>query len=72
MRDRGGFNDRYIDNFLLNQMITPVEDAASGEADKPAGGGQDSRKGIVKKKQITIFFWFLILTRCFGPGFFIV
>jgi hypothetical protein len=25
------------------------------EADKPAGGGQDSRQGIVKKKQETIF-----------------
>jgi hypothetical protein len=37
-------------------MITPVEDDAIGEADKPAG--QDSRKGIVKKKQINIFFSF--------------
>jgi hypothetical protein len=36
-------------------MITPVEDAACGEADKPSGGGQDSRQGIVKKKQETIF-----------------
>jgi hypothetical protein len=31
-------------------MITPVEDTAGGEADKPSGGGQDSRQGIVKKK----------------------
>jgi len=37
-----------MDNLLLNRMITP-------EADKPAGGGQDSRKGIVKKKQGNIF-----------------
>jgi hypothetical protein len=37
-----------MDKFLLNRMITP-------EADKPAGGGQDSRQGIVKKKQETIF-----------------
>jgi hypothetical protein len=34
--------------FFLNRLITP-------EADKPAGGGQDSRQGIVKKKQETIF-----------------
>jgi hypothetical protein len=32
-----------MDNFLLNRMITP-------EADKPAGGGQDSRQWIVKKE----------------------
>jgi hypothetical protein len=44
-----------MDNLLLNRMITPVEDAAGGEADKPAGGGQDSRQGSVKKKQETIF-----------------
>ena len=31
-------------------MITPVEDAARGEANKPAGGGQDLRQRIVKKK----------------------
>ena len=37
-----------MDKFLLNRMITP-------EADKPARGGQDSRQGIVKKKQETIF-----------------
>jgi hypothetical protein len=37
-----------MDKFLLNRMITP-------EADKLAGGGQDSRQGIVKKKQETIF-----------------
>jgi hypothetical protein len=35
-------------------MITPVEDAACGETDKPAGGGQDLRKRIVKKKQESI------------------
>jgi hypothetical protein len=37
-----------MDNLFFNRMITP-------EADKPAGGGQDSRQGIVKKKQETIF-----------------
>ena len=37
-----------MDKFLLNRMITP-------EADKPARGGQDSRQGIVKKEQETIF-----------------
>jgi hypothetical protein len=41
-------NNRSMDNFLLNRMITP-------EADKPAGSGQDSRQGIVKEKQETIF-----------------
>jgi hypothetical protein len=25
-----------MDNLFLNRMITPVEDAAGGEADKPA------------------------------------
>jgi hypothetical protein len=43
----GVFNNRGLDNLFLNRLITP-------EADKPAGGGQDSRKGIVKKKQETI------------------
>jgi hypothetical protein len=38
-----------MDNLFLNRMITPVEDAAGGEADKPAKGGQDSRQGIVEK-----------------------
>jgi hypothetical protein len=37
-----------MDNLFLNRMLTP-------EADKPSGGGQDSRQGIVKKKQETIF-----------------
>jgi hypothetical protein len=41
-------NSRYMDNLLLNRMITP-------EADKTAGGGQDSWQGIVKKKQENIF-----------------
>ena len=44
-----------MDHLFLNRMITPVEDAACGEADKPAGGGQDLQQGIVKKKQETIF-----------------
>lgn len=30
--------------FFSNRMITP-------EVDKPAGGGQDSRKGNIKKKE---------------------
>jgi hypothetical protein len=34
-----------MDNLFLNRMITPVEDAAGCEADKPAEGGQDSRQG---------------------------
>jgi hypothetical protein len=39
-----------MDNIFFNRMITPFEDAACGEADKPSGGGQDSQQGIVKKK----------------------
>jgi hypothetical protein len=35
LRGRGGFlNNRTMDNLFLNRMITPVEDAAGGEADK--------------------------------------
>jgi hypothetical protein len=37
-----------MDNLFLKRVITP-------EADKPARGGQDSRQGLVKKKQESIF-----------------
>jgi hypothetical protein len=32
-------NRRSRDNLFLNRMITPVEDAAGGEADKTRGKG---------------------------------
>jgi hypothetical protein len=47
-----------MDNLFLNRMITP-------EADKPARGGQDSRQGIVKKKQETIFLISIGSQHCF-------
>ena len=40
MRVRGVFlNNRYMDHLFLYRMITPVEDAAGGEADKTRGKG---------------------------------
>ena len=36
---RGVFlNSRSVDNLFLNRVITPVEDAAGGEADKTPRG----------------------------------
>ena len=32
-------NSRSMDNLFLNRVITPVEDAAGGEADKTRGKG---------------------------------
>jgi hypothetical protein len=57
LNDRSGsfVHNRCTDKFLLNRVISPVGDAVCGEADKPAGGGQDSRQWIVKKKQEAIF-----------------
>jgi len=40
-----------MDNFFKNRMITPVEDAAGGETDKSAEGGQNSWQEIVKKNR---------------------
>jgi predicted GTPase len=35
-----------MDSLFLNRMIKPVNDAAGGEADKPARGEQDSLRGL--------------------------
>ena len=49
MRGRGVFlNRRSRDNLFLNRMITPVEDAAGGEADKTRG--RRVRQHPIKKK----------------------
>ena len=40
-----------MDNLFFYRVTKPVEDAACGEADKPARGGQDSWQCIVKKEQ---------------------
>ena len=40
LKGRGVFlNNRSMDDLFLNRMITPVEDAAGGEADKTRGKG---------------------------------
>jgi pentatricopeptide repeat protein len=40
LKSRGIFlNSRSMDNLFLNRVITPVEDAASSEADKTRGKG---------------------------------